>query len=70
MMLKALDAGKAIDRVDYPVQAVRFGGGLTLVALGGDVTVDYSLRIKREYAGEPVVAAGYSKKAGTRPTTA
>lgn len=60
MMLKALDAGKGIDRIDYPVQAVRFGRGLTLVALGGEVTVDYSLRIKREFAGEPIVAVGYS----------
>lgn len=60
MMLKALDAGKSIDRIDYPVQAVRFGRTLTLVALGGEVTVDYALRIKREYAGEPIVAVGYS----------
>jgi hypothetical protein len=60
MMLKALDAGEAIGRIDYPVQAVRFGGGLTLVALAGEVTVDYALRIKREYIGAPVVAAGYS----------
>jgi hypothetical protein len=60
MMLKALDAGEAIGRIDYPVQAVRFGGSLTLVALGGEVTVDYALRIKREYAGEPIFAAGYS----------
>jgi len=60
MMLKALDAGKSIDRIDYPVQAVRFGRGLTLVALGGEVTVDYSLRIKREFPGEPIIAVGYS----------
>ncbi len=60
MMLKALDAGQAIDRIDYPVQAVRFGRGLTLVALGGEVTVDYDLRIKREYPGEPIIVAGYS----------
>ena len=60
MMLKALDAGRAIDRIAYPVQAVRFGRGLTLLALGGEVTVDYDLRIKREYPGEPIVVAGYS----------
>jgi neutral ceramidase len=60
LMLNALDAGKPIDRIDYPVQAVRFGNSLTLVALGGEVTVDYDLRIHREYTGEPVIAAGYS----------
>ena len=60
MMLKALDAGNVIDRIDYPVQAVRFGHSLTLIALGGEVTVDYSLRLKREFTGEPIVVAGYS----------
>ncbi len=60
MMLTALDAGKTIDRIDYPVQAVRFGRALTLVALGGEVVVDYDLRIHREYPGEPLIAAGYS----------
>jgi neutral ceramidase len=60
MMLKALDAGKDIERIDYPVQAVRFGRRLTLVALGGEATVEYDLRIQREYPGEPLIAAGYS----------
>jgi len=60
MMLKLVDQGKAIDRVAYPVQAVRFGRSLTLVALGGEVVIDYSLRIHREYPGEPLVVAGYS----------
>ena len=60
LMLQALDAGKRIDEVDYPVQAVRFGHSLTVVALGGEVTVEYGLRIKREYPGEPIVTAGYT----------
>jgi hypothetical protein len=60
MMLDALDAGRKVDQIEYPVQAVRFGRGLTLVALGGEVVVDYALRIKREYPGEPIVVAGYS----------
>ena len=37
----------------YPVQAVRLGDDLTLVALAGEVTVDYALRLKREFPGEP-----------------
>lgn len=47
----------------YPVQVIRFGNSLTLVALGSEVTVDYSLRLKFELAkaGKPAVwVAGYS----------
>jgi neutral ceramidase len=60
MMLKSLDAGKNLGRLDYPLQAVRFGKTLTLLALGGEVTVDYGLRARREYSGEPLITAGYS----------
>jgi len=49
-------------RASYPcpVQVVRFGRALTLVAIGGETTVDYSLRLKRELAGPAVWVAGYS----------
>jgi neutral ceramidase len=60
LMLKALDAGARIDQIEYPVQAIRFGKSLTTVALGGEVVVDYALRIKREFRGEPMIVAGYS----------
>ncbi len=44
-----------------PVQVVRFGGDLTLVALGGEAVVDYSVRLKRELAGPAAVwVAGYT----------
>ena len=59
-MLDALDAGRTIDRMEYPVQIIRFGRTLTIVALGGEVVVDYDLRIRREYPGEPLIVAGYS----------
>ncbi len=61
-MLAAYDAGKPIRRVPYPVQAIRFGKSLTVITLGGEVVVDYSLRIKRELGTdkEPVIVAGYS----------
>jgi hypothetical protein len=42
-----------------PVQVWRFGGDLTLVALGGEVVVDYALRLGREHPGRLWVA-GYS----------
>jgi len=60
LMLQSLDAGKRIDAIDYPVQAVRFGHSLTVIALGGEVTVDYALRIKGEYPREPIITAGYA----------
>ncbi len=59
-MLAAYDERRPIRRIPYPVQAVRFGNTLTVVALGGEVVVDYALRIKREYPGESVIVAGYS----------
>jgi len=60
LMLEAYDARRPVRSIPYPVQAVRFGDGLAIVALGGEVVVDYALRAKREYAGHPLVVAGYS----------
>jgi hypothetical protein len=68
----ASHARKMLDRLDregalpteyphFPVQMVRFGDDLLLTALGGETTVDYSLRLKRELAGLAAVwVAGYS----------
>jgi hypothetical protein len=43
----------------YPVQTWRLGAGPTLVLLGGEVVVDFSLRLKRERpAGDPWIS-GY-----------
>lgn len=54
------ETGKVRTTYACPVQVVRFGGDLILVALGGEVVVDYSLRLKRELAGPAVWVAGYS----------
>jgi hypothetical protein len=43
-----------------PVQVVRFGTSLSLVAIGGETVVDYSLRLKREWEGSAIWVAGYS----------
>jgi neutral ceramidase len=53
------------DRPDvaYPVQVVRFGNELEIIALGSEVTVDYSLRLKMELSdseGPAIWVAGYS----------
>ncbi len=49
---KILDRMKSGDPIPttypYPVQSWRLGRDLTLVALGGEVVVDYSLRLKKE----------------------
>ncbi len=47
---------------DYPVQIVQFGQDLALIALGTEVVVDYSLRLKRELGdrGPAIWVAGYS----------
>ena len=47
-------------QIDYPVQVVRFTKGFTLVALGGEVVVDYSLSISRLFPQERLMIAGYS----------
>lgn len=45
----------------YPVQVIKLGNDLTFITLGSEVVVDYSLRFKREFAGEAGVwVAGYS----------
>lgn len=43
-----------------PVQVLRFGDRFTLVAIGGEVVVDYSYRIRRELPEENVYVAGYA----------
>jgi hypothetical protein len=43
-----------------PVQVWQFGSALTLVALGGEVVVDYALRLAREYPDRRMWVAGYS----------
>jgi hypothetical protein len=42
-----------------PVQILRFGNSLTLIALSGEVVADYSSRLKRELPDERLWNAGY-----------
>lgn len=44
----------------YPVQVFRLGDQLTMATLGGEVVVDYGLRLKRELKDPAVWIAGYS----------
>ncbi len=60
-LLAELDAkGKLRESYPFPVQVIRFGDLLTMVALGGETVVDYSLRLKKEIKGPQVWVAGYS----------
>jgi hypothetical protein len=60
-LLKSLEAdGKLPLTYPYLVHVVQFGGDLTMVGLAGEVVVDYSLRLKRELADNPLWVAGYT----------
>lgn len=59
-LLAELDRdGKLPVSYPYPVQVWQFGRGLKLIALGGEVVVDYSLRLKNEYGFDQTWVAGY-----------
>ena len=62
-LLEKLNSGAEF-RTNYPcpVQVVRFGNDLLLAAIGGEITVDYSLRLKQELGGgsAAIWVAGYS----------
>lgn len=56
-MLAAYSDGHPVRQILYPIQAIRFGTALTMLALGGEAVADYSLRAKREYPCNLIVAA-------------
>ncbi|MGH7199679.1 MAG: neutral/alkaline non-lysosomal ceramidase N-terminal domain-containing protein, partial [Planctomycetaceae bacterium] len=61
LLIEQLDtAGRINSEYSYPVQVVRIGDELTMVALAGEVVVDYSLRLKRELNDPIIWIAGYS----------
>lgn len=59
-MLRTYDEGQPIRHYPYPVQAIAFDKSLTILALGGEVVVDYALRVKKEYGAKDIIVAGYS----------
>ncbi len=60
-VLQRLDEEGALPKdYPYPVQVLRIGSDLTWVTLGGEVVVDYSLRLGRELPGPIVWVSGYS----------
>lgn len=60
-LLEQIDAGQPLSQTyPYPLQLWRVGPELQWVTLGGEVTVDYSLRLKRELGRERTWVAGYT----------
>jgi neutral ceramidase len=62
LIMAAYDAGHPVRSLSYPVQAVRFGDDLTWLALAGEVTVEYGLRLKRELPKQNLVVMGYANE--------
>ncbi len=52
--------GKLMDHYPYPVQVWQFGHALKIIFLGGEVVVDYALRLKAQHGWETTWVAGYS----------
>lgn len=60
-LLERLEKGGALPATyPYPVQVLRLGNDLTCVTLGGEVVVDYSLRLKRDIQDPIVWVSGYT----------
>ncbi len=53
------ETGRIASTYPYLVQVVEFGEDLTMIALAGEVVVDYALRLKAEAGDRRVWVAGY-----------
>jgi hypothetical protein len=61
MLLEQLASGKPLSPTyPYPVQTWRIGGDIQFVTLGGEVVVDYAVRLKAELSGPKTWVAGYA----------
>ncbi len=61
VLLKTLDEkGELPTTYPYPVQVWQFADGMQMIALGGEVVVDYSLRLKYELGRERTWVIGYA----------
>jgi hypothetical protein len=59
--LSLVEAGQSIPAsYSYPIQVWRLGERMTLVTLGGEVVVDYALRLKHELGRDNTWVAGYT----------
>jgi neutral ceramidase len=61
-ILAQMEAGTLPSEVPLPIQVWRFGKDLTLVALAGEVGVEYALRLKREFGADQVWPVAYANE--------
>lgn len=60
-LLKKLQAGESLPATyPYPIQVWQLGNGVTWIALGGEITVEYSLRIKEHLGYGRTWVTGYA----------
>ena len=60
-LLARLDKdGSLAGTYPYPISVWQIGNDVTFVALGGEVVVDYALRLKRELSGPRTWVASYT----------
>ncbi|MDA2924645.1 hypothetical protein MYX65_08325 [Acidobacteria bacterium AH-259-L09] len=60
-MLKILDPKGQLPReYPYPLQVWQFGNDLTLVAMAGEVVVDYNPRLKQELGADKLWVTAYN----------
>ena len=60
-LLNRIDGGQPLGQsYPYPVQVWRLGSDLLFVTLGGEVTVDYALRLKQELGPSTTWVAAYA----------
>ena len=61
MLLAQIDGGAPLSQTyPYPVQCWRLGDDVHFVTLGGEVVIDYALRLKSELSGKNTWVAGYA----------
>jgi len=61
-VLAQMDAGTLPREVPVPIQVWWFGEDLTLVALAGEVGVDYALRLKRDFGADRTWPVAYANE--------
>lgn len=60
LLLGRLARSEMPDKISYPVQVWQFGRNLTIIFLGGEVVVDYGLRLKKEFGKDRIWVNAYA----------
>ena len=62
LLKRIAEQGSLETAYPFPVQVIRFGEDLSLIALPGEPVVDYALRLRKEFEGRRIWVAGYSNE--------